>query len=163
MMDTSESLPRRKMPGGYADRAALPQGPNERPLCRWCQLEVPKGRFTFCSEWCVHEWRLRTDPNYLRDQVLARDRGICALCQTDTEAAYHELKRSRGTHRIRLLARWGLKRISRRSLWDADHILPVAEGGGECDISNLRTLCLACHRQETQKLRRRLSAPSQSL
>jgi 5-methylcytosine-specific restriction endonuclease McrA len=101
---------------------------------------------------------MRTDPGYLRDQVLSRDRGICAQCHIDTEAAYLDLKRSRGAQRARLLAKWGLKRISRRSLWDADHILPVAEGGGECDLSNLRTLCLACHREETQKLRRRLAA-----
>src|SRR5262249_38303914 len=37
---------------------------------------------------------------------------------------------------------WG----GRRQLWDADHILPVAAGGGECDLSNMRTLCLKCHR-----------------
>jgi len=49
-----------------------------------------------------------------------------------------------------------LNRISRKSLWDADHILPVAEGGGECDLSNLRTLCLACHRMFTGELRKRL-------
>jgi hypothetical protein len=24
--------------------------------------------------------------------------------------------------------------------------VPVAEGGGECDLSNMRTLCLKCHR-----------------
>ena len=43
-----------------------------------------------------------------------------------------------------------------RSLWDADHILPVAEGGGECDLENLRTLCLRCHRAATRELRERL-------
>lgn len=157
-MSTSKTFPARTMPGGFADRNALPQGPNQRPLCRWCQMEIPKGRFTFCSQWCVHEWRLRTDTGYLRDQVLARDHGICSLCQVDTEAAYLDLKRSRGSHRIKLLARWGLKRISRHSLWDADHTSPVAEGGGECDLSNIRTLCLVCHRLETQSLRRRLAS-----
>jgi 5-methylcytosine-specific restriction endonuclease McrA len=45
---------------------------------------------------------------------------------------------------------------ARRSLWDADHILPVAEGGGECDLENLRTLCLMCHREATAELRRRM-------
>jgi hypothetical protein len=24
--------------------------------------------------------------------------------------------------------------------------VPVAAGGGECDLSNMRTLCLQCHR-----------------
>jgi 5-methylcytosine-specific restriction protein A len=145
------------MPGGFADRAALPKGTNGRALCRWCGLEVPTRRFTFCSDWCVHEWRLRSDPGYLREQVLQRDRGICAICRTDTRAAYGELRRSRGTHRLRLLARWGLKRLTRKTLWDADHILPVVEGGGECDLQNLRTLCLLCHRKQTVELRRRLA------
>ena len=97
----------RTMPGGFADRAALPKGTNGRTLCRWCSLEVPTRRFTFCSDWCVHEWRLRSDPGYLREQVLRRDRGVCAICRVDTRAAYGELRRSRGSHRLRLLAKWG--------------------------------------------------------
>ena len=146
------------MPGGVADRDSLPKGPNGRSLCRWCNLEVPPRRFTFCSEWCVNEWKLRTDPGYVREQVFRRDRGICALCGCDARTAYFDLKRSRGTHRLRLLARWGLKRLTRTSLWDADHVVAVVEGGGECDLENLRTLCLICHRQQTLALRRRLES-----
>jgi 5-methylcytosine-specific restriction endonuclease McrA len=41
-------------------------------------------------------------------------------------------------------------------LWDADHVIPVIEGGGECDLSNMRTLCLKCHRAQTLEIRRRL-------
>ena len=143
------------MPGGFAERDKLERGANDRALCRWCRLEVPRGRFTFCSEWCVHEWRLRTDPAYLRDQVWERDHGVCALCGINTAVAYADLRRSRGRHRLSLLARWGLRSLNRRSLWDADHIIPVVEGGGECDLANLRTLCLACHRRETAALRLR--------
>lgn len=51
---------------------------------------------------------------------------------------------------------WGLKTRIRKTLWDADHILPVVEGGGECDIENIRTLCLRCHRGVTMQLRERL-------
>jgi hypothetical protein len=144
------------MSGGAADRAMLPKGANGRALCRWCALEVPSSRRTFCSNWCVHEWRLRTDPGYLREQVSQRDQGICAGCWIDTRAAYDKLKRSRGASRRVLLAHWGLKSLTRRSLWDADHILAVAEGGGECDLENIRTLCLRCHRKATLELRERL-------
>ena len=144
------------MPGGRADYRNGARGEAGRLLCRWCRVEVPKGRRTFCSDWCVHEWRLRTDSSYLRQHVLHRDKGICAYCTVDTRAAYAQLKRSRGKQRKFLLGYWGLNRISRKSLWDADHILPVAEGGGECDLSNLRTLCLACHRMFTGELRKRL-------
>ena len=48
-----------------------------------------------------------------------------------------------------------IKRLNRKSLWDADHIVPVVEGGGECDLSNMRTLCIRCHRQVTVELLRR--------
>jgi 5-methylcytosine-specific restriction protein A len=125
----------RTMPGGWADRSSLPKGPNGRMLCRWCNIEVPKGRLTFCSDWCVEEWRLRSDPGYLREKVL------------DCLAAWLHLKRLRGAARLKALTQWGLTARSRKSLWDADHILPVVEGGGECDLTNLRTLCLKCHRQ----------------
>ena len=124
-------------------------------LCRWCNLEVPQGRLTFCSDFCVEEWRLRSDPGYLREKVLERDRGICAVCGLDCLAEWLRLKRLRGAARHKAFLEWGLSHRFRRSLWDADHVLPVVEGGGECDLSNLRTLCLKCHRVETAELRRR--------
>jgi 5-methylcytosine-specific restriction endonuclease McrA len=153
----------RKMPGGRADRETLPKGENGRVLCRWCAMEVPPPRRTFCSEWCVTEWRLRSDPGYLREKVFLRDRGICAVCAVDTVHALHVIKRARGVRRLELLARWGLKKMTRRSLWDADHIVPVVEGGGECDLENIRTLCLICHRRETRQLRERLVQARKSM
>ncbi len=146
----------RVIKGGWVDRRSIPRGPNGRGLCRWCSLEVPRGRFTFCSDYCVHEWKLRTQPGYLREQVLARDRGICSCCGVDTIAAARRLRYLRGESRAAQLAHWGLKRRTRKSLWDADHILPVAEGGGECDLDNIRTLCLRCHRLATMELRERM-------
>jgi len=144
------------MPGGRAKRDELPLGSNGRVLCRWCSLEVPKGRLTFCSDWCVNEWRLRSDPGYMREQVLERDHGICVECNVDCEKEYRRLRRLKGAARVEGWAAWGLKPNQRRSLWDADHILPVAEGGGECDLANMRTLCLRCHREATAELRARL-------
>ena len=146
----------RAMAGGWVDPATLPKGPNGRNLCRWCSLEVPKGRLTFCSDWCVEEWKLRSNPGYLRERVFERDKGICAGCGTNCEAAYAHLRRLRGAASVRAWAEWGLKPRSRKTLWDADHIVPVAEGGGECDLSNIRTLCVKCHRAVTAELRRRL-------
>ena len=143
------------MTGGWVDRKSIPKGANGRGLCRWCNLEVPRGRFTFCSEFCVHEWKLRSQPGYLREQVFLRDEGVCAECSIDTIAAARTLRYSRGNRRQELLQHWGLRTRSRKSLWDADHILPVSEGGGECDLDNIRTLCLRCHRIATGKLRER--------
>lgn len=144
------------MRGGWVDRKTVPRGPNGRGLCRWCALEVPRRRFTFCSEFCVHEWKLRTQAAYLREQVLKRDRGICAGCGVDTIHVARNLCYSRGTGRVSLLAHWGLRKRSRKTLWDADHIVPVVEGGGECDLANIRTLCLRCHRDATMQPRMRI-------
>ena len=146
----------RTMQGGRVPRNSVPRGANGRGLCRWCNMEVPPRRFTFCSAYCVHEWRLRTQPRYLREQVYERDRGMCSACGTDTNSELRRLRRSRGGRRAEQMAHWGLKAKLRKSLWDADHIVPVSEGGGECDLSNIRTLCLRCHRTATAALRERV-------
>jgi 5-methylcytosine-specific restriction enzyme A len=121
--------------------------PRERIACRWCSGEVPPRRFTFCSDLCVHEWKLRTDPGYLRERVFARDHGICAICGVNTEQLRGHKRKLDYRARQKFEKEWG----TRRHLWDADHILPVAEGGGECDLSNMRTLCLLCHRARHKK------------
>jgi 5-methylcytosine-specific restriction endonuclease McrA len=110
----------------------------------------------------VHEWKLRTQPGYVREQVLKRDKGICAACRVDTLAEARRLRYARGAGRKVLLAQWGVKARTRKSLWDADHIVPVAEGGGQCDLENIRTLCLRCHRAATLELRRRMRAARQA-
>jgi 5-methylcytosine-specific restriction endonuclease McrA len=104
----------------------------------------------------VHEWKLRTDPGYLREQVFARDRGVCAACGIDTEALRKDKRKLDWRARRAFEREWG----GRRNLWDADHIVPVVEGGGECDLSNMRTLCLRCHRAATAELRKRRSKES---
>lgn len=145
----------------------LKKGPNGRNLCRWCQTEVPPSRKTFCSAKCVVEWRLRTDAGFVRAQVFARDHGVCALCGLDTEelrrtliGIWHQSPEAAHVNayihgfgnafkHVRL--RWGHS-PKPRSLWAADHIVPVAEGGGLCGISNYRTLCTPCHQRETKAL-----------
>jgi len=118
-------------------------------------MEVPYGRVTFCSDWCVEEWRLRSDPGHMRDRVFERDRGVCSLCGLDCIAQFRHIRRLRGSARAKAVSEWGLR--GRKTLWDADHTVSVAEGGGECGLSNMRTLCLKCHRARTAELRVRLS------
>lgn len=132
--------------GGWANHEALPKGPGGRALCRRCSVEVPKGRSTFCSKACVHEWRLRTDPGYVRQQVFERDRGVCAACGHST-CEGRTWKRAQGTGH----------------LWQADHIRPVVEGGGQCGLDNLRTLCTACHKAATKDLAGRRAQQRRSL
>lgn len=141
--------PARTKEGGWVKTA-------DKLPCRWCGKEVSGRRRTFCSDVCVHEWKLRTDPGYLRDKVFERDRGVCATCGVDTTTLRRDMRKLDYAARRRFLKEWGLSEGSRKSLWDADHILPVAEGGGQCDLSNMRTLCLRCHRAATSALRNRL-------
>ena len=148
--------PRTKQ-GGWIAPSALTRGSSGRPLCRWCTTEIPKGRRTFCSDACVHNWKLRTNPGYLREKVFARDHGVCAEFGADTVALRRDMRKLDYAARRQFLKLWKLREGSRKSLWDADHIVPVAEGGGQCDLTNMRTLCLLCHRGATAALRARIA------
>lgn len=151
---------------GWVDQRTRPRSPEGRPLCRRCGEPVGRGRRTFCSDPCVHEWKLRTDASYLRHHVFERDQGICAVCGLDCDGLKKALA-------------WILRKVSwaawrelisvlpeaqpnRRNLWDADHIVPVVEGGGQCGLDNIRTLCLPCHRRVTAELARRRTRVSQN-
>lgn len=153
----------RVMPGGWAEPASLRRTGEGEVLCRWCDLPVPAKRRTFCSSYCVHEWKLRSDPGYLREQVLARDKGRCSACGLDCIAEWNRLRRMPQMKRALAFQQWGIGPRSRKSLWDADHSTPVSEGGGECDLSNMRTLCLKCHRDATAALRVRRALTSSPL
>jgi 5-methylcytosine-specific restriction endonuclease McrA len=104
------------------------------PICRWCRGPVVWPRRTFCGDACVHEWKIRSSPWYVRREVKKRDKGICRLC---------------GVHVVRA-----------RRKWEADHIVPVADGGGECGLENYRLLCRPCHVRVT--LEWRASRPSRA-
>jgi 5-methylcytosine-specific restriction enzyme A len=134
-------------------------GASGRALCRWCGAEVAGRRRTFCSDPCVHEWRLRSSTSYLRECVLARDRGICAQCGIDTLRLRRSVMRlsfAARMQRIRELIGSGAAARGRKSWWEADHILAVAEGG-DSSLDNIRTLCIPCHRSATAALRKRLA------
>lgn len=128
-------------------------------VCRWCSGPCPGWKRSFCSDNCIHEWKLRSDPGYLRAQVFQRDRGICAICSTDTEALATRLRALRLHARSKFYALIKACGIPESrvygSLWDADHIVPVSEGGGLCDLSNIRTCCIPCHQDETAALAKR--------
>mmetsp|Transcript_18394 Transcript_18394/g.28690 ORF Transcript_18394/g.28690 Transcript_18394/m.28690 type:complete len:244 (-) Transcript_18394:849-1580(-) len=52
--------------------------------------------------------------------------------------------------------RENLKKIKAGHFWQADHVTAVAEGGGLCNLDNIRTLCTPCHNAETKELMKRL-------
>jgi hypothetical protein len=112
---------------------------------------VEPPRRSFCGQACVHEWKIRRNPSYVRRCVLKRDDGRCAACGRDAIAEYHRLQWLQRTDPEAFEAEVALCKAvrNRHSLWDADHIRPVAEGGGECGLDNYRTLCVYCHQKIT--------------
>ena len=130
-------------------------------MCRWCKGAVSGRRRTFCSDACVHEWRLRSSTSYLRECVFERDKGICALCGNDTHKQQRRIMRLPFAERmreLRALQSAGAIHKGRKTWWEADHILAVVEGG-DSNLENMRTLCIPCHKGVTRELRvRRLNS-----
>jgi 5-methylcytosine-specific restriction endonuclease McrA len=104
----------------------------------------------------------------MRQRVYQRDKGVCALCGVDSAvlgkvltAEWNRVKMARTAavrrerEEFRRRFRWY---FSRTSYWDADHIKPVSEGGGECSLENMRTLCVPCHQVATRELAKRTAS-----
>lgn len=164
---------------GWVDPTRLPKGPNGRARCRRCGREVEPPRRTFCSDGCVEEWKVRSNPGYARARVFDRDRGVCRACGLDTVQLVQRLRLLRRD--VRRVPEWRgagswyteremwraddplarqlrqlhlprqLWRLT-RTFWEMDHVVPVVEGGGACGLDNLRTLCWACHARATREL-----------
>ena len=147
-----------------------PLGPNGEKICYNCGGPLPKGRPFNCSPECSEEWRCKTSPSHMRFAIHKRDKGVCALCGLDTDALKREYDAIRKTDKsgyhwndLEAAAAFREKHgiphgRSSSDWWDADHIVPVVEGGGECDLSNFRTLCIPCHKKVTRELHGRRAA-----
>lgn len=82
----------RRLIGKELLRRGEERGPGGRRICRYvhCHNEVPPGRRTWCSDECVHLYRLQAHWNYARQHLRKREKGVCQVCGTDTR----KLKRS---------------------------------------------------------------------
>lgn len=147
--------------------------------CTICGDRVTPPRIHYCSQDCIEQFQIRCWPAAGVHHLSRRDRGICSLCGLDTSlyadlpryfVTLHDPKffRSLFGHKMK----W--QDVSRAkcncfgcvtarealliATWEADHIVPVSEGGGLCGPAGLRTLCGGCHRIETAKLAGRRAA-----
>mmetsp|Transcript_2693 Transcript_2693/g.6384 ORF Transcript_2693/g.6384 Transcript_2693/m.6384 type:complete len:232 (+) Transcript_2693:125-820(+) len=115
---------------------------------------------TYCSRECTDQGRLKRGGmgNQLRAQVFALEAGVCRLCGVDGHALFTRVLALEPAERLNALcnANWKLPKSAKAldrllqnpregDFWQADHIRAVAEGGGDCGLDNLRTLCVPCH------------------
>ncbi|XP_020630085.1 DNA annealing helicase and endonuclease ZRANB3-like, partial [Orbicella faveolata] len=112
--------------------------------------------------------QVRVSGTAVRRALFESERGICQLCFLDAHSLYQSVTVLSVRNRPAFLARTPYSALPQRTLkkmvmepkegmfWEADHITPVSEGGGECGLDNYRTLCVMCHRKATEELNRRL-------
>lgn len=106
---------------------------------------------------------MRHKRRHLNAAVLKRDRGVCAKCRLDTLAAWDEWANI-WPRTDYWESFWFYKGYPpdfpsgrKRQPWEADHIIPVAEGGTS-ELCNFRTLCVPCHAEESLALCKRMAA-----
>jgi 5-methylcytosine-specific restriction protein A len=146
---------------------ASPPPKNEKgeKVCRNCHGPLKSKSKHNCSTKCSEQWALKTSPGLMRLAVSNRDKGICGECGVDTVARRKEfnerrlaLKAFSGDSLRKLAAEYGMGSTAQEAhWWEADHIVPVIEGGGECGLEGYRTLCISCHKKATKELRGRMS------
>jgi 5-methylcytosine-specific restriction endonuclease McrA len=168
--------------GQYATKKFAEDG---SPLCSCgCGRPPGKGRRTWHSKECVDAWMLRNNPSVARHAVWKRDRGICAGCGCDASKMFTEFmavyraalkvaetmieripapgwfakwrKEVKSKAREMIGPKWNGWMPHRSTGWDCDHVIPVVEGGGQCGLKDLRTLCHPCHGKATKALMERL-------
>lgn len=147
MIDTSRTPPSQKW--------LRDEDGNLHWLCRQCEGPLPPRRSSYCSDACSEAFNFRWFQSFIRPRVFERDRGVCALCHLDTVLFLKHVQGARWTSHYQSDP---LKARHRSSWWEADHIVPVIEGGGDLGLDNIRTLCVPCHKTETATLAARRAA-----
>lgn len=162
---------------------AFPQRPigrdGLRPCCV-CGDPLTGRRRRYCGDACAQEAGIRSgNTAAIRAAVFGRDRGVCAACGRDCHALEMSLslvaptppyvesqKDYERTLAVRGIARKLEKAAIRQVIaggfdsgfWQADHVTPVSEGGGGCDLDGFQTLCVPCHKLTTAALAARTAA-----
>lgn len=147
--------------------------PSRIRLCRQCNFQCPIPTRSFCSSGCLHLYKLRSSSSYVRRCLMTRDQGVCQMCHLDCEKLRRslnaQLRRVQGSVRVKqqyaamMAEKLGRPcpkhlKVNRRgiitsgSVFHADHILAVVEGGGNALLQNFRLLCVNCHREVTSQL-----------
>jgi hypothetical protein len=151
--------------------------------CAWCSSNLTQAqriaKAVYCSQDCAETGRLRRGgwaSSAIRSAMFALEAGVCQKCNINAHAFYEQIMALEPAERLNRYqsAKWRLPASNKAyhgmlkdpkegDFWQVDHKVAVAEGGGNCGLENLRTLCVPCHREETEKLRVRLKLASPSV
>lgn len=130
-------------------------GPDGARLCCYCASPIPRGRRDWCGDECVLRYQIaRGDQNACRAWLRRETNWLCGRCGVSVRPD----RWREGSSLLEMQDRAGTRYPWVRTLprWEADHHIPLSEGGAH-DPSNLRMLCVGCHRHVTRELRARLA------
>lgn len=114
--------------------------------CGLCGAPLPPRRQKWCSDRCVNFiGQLGHDWNRTRGLVIRRDKWTCKRCGRRDRKLSPEWV-STDVDYI-----WQGKPVYKRIdlPWVVDHIIPIALGGPEFDLTNLQLLCPQCNSEKT--------------
>ncbi|XP_028753666.1 DNA annealing helicase and endonuclease ZRANB3 isoform X2 [Neltuma alba] len=138
----------------------------DEPLCKLCQktcmgnnaMSPEYFEDLFCNLVCYEEYRMRTSNKFLRQELFEVERGVCSNCHLDCHKLVEHIRPLPLARRREYIEKVAPNVAKRKNMleklvndptegnaWHADHIVPVYQGGGECRLENMRTLCVACH------------------
>nr|XP_029144522.1 DNA annealing helicase and endonuclease ZRANB3 isoform X2 [Arachis hypogaea] len=144
----------------------------DEPLCKLCQKQCMGKNAKapeffedlFCNLACYEEYRMRTSNRFLRQELFQIEHGVCTNCLLDCHKLVEHIKPLSLERRREYIEKVAPKVAKRKKMleklvndptegnaWHADHIIPVYQGGGECKLENMRTLCVACHYDVTKE------------
>ncbi len=96
----------------------------------------------------------RRNDTKLRPLVWERDKGICQICFLHIEMLANDLfprfPPSMQRACALILRPWAKNAHRLEDLFEADHIIPVSQGGGGKGLDGLRLLCRGCHKDVTK-------------
>lgn len=131
----------------YITREQFKRSENREKRCRWCGNARPKHKTRWCSKDCQSEYLIRIGGGGARGSVRVRDNGRCAACGMDCGMLERVAAKCEPRDRRFLFRSLG---VSGTWFWEADHIVPVHQGGGQCGLDGLQTLCVWCHRDKSK-------------